>query len=771
MQRDYYALANDERIRPFLDLLSQAEGTTSHGYQTMFGGGKIGDLSDHPRKKLPFTQTDGKRNYSSAAGKYQIIEPTWDRTSKALGLNDFSPMSQDVAALYLMDEAGALDDVANGNFDDAVDKLGKVWASLPTSPYPQPKMNDQQFDTLVAQAYGEPVLPQTMANYSGSQPNTNTQEEKPMASMLEQTLAKIAPTADALGDLRQTPDFANNPELLELLSKKGRQDASMLPLAVGALLSGDKQFQQLGAAMYQSGQEGRNPIKMGDYGFIDPSNGGFVENPMAAANNANADIATAANLSGEMTRAEAELERKLSSDQAIQAFKALNGSIAVAGNNRADEKFQFEKEGRAVNLNVKLNEIDTSLAQVQQKKLEAQALASDSQWVYSMENAGKDPGQEIARIMQTLNSQEQSLVQSRNRVQGFLQSSDMADPQATTALPQSLNAMGQSNLAPAPVMPKPNTPPGMPAGLPQTMGAAGLAQPQPNFEPIPVPAAPPMNPTVGSPNGQTQQPDVQQMIDKAASDGFFTKDRFMQNLQQEFGDMYQPKLFTKLPDSEIVGVNVTDARPVYKKGSKRFYRDAIYDPASNSAKTVYYEIPDSMQMNIRPLEDNEKLIAQGAEELTDIRDAERLIKIIEEKPHLFSPKNRTTSILLAPFGNAGASLAGDIVSRDLSEEDNRDRIEVGQKGAELINKFYGKQVTGGESSMASTIFPRMDQNPKIVKAALQAIVNRSIRLEGVYGNAPIAAAMSRAGWVPSDFKGISKKQRKELQEIMGMEID
>lgn len=317
MQRDYYALANDERIRPFLDLLSKAEGTTSHGYQTMFGGGKIDDLSDHPRKKLPFTQTDGKRNYSSAAGKYQIIEPTWDRTAKALGLKDFSPISQDVAALYLMDEAGALDDVANGNFEAAVDKLGPVWASLPTSPYPQPKMNDQQFDTLVAQAYGEPVLPMSSSAYNTTE--TKSPEQKMQTPSLPNTIAKIADLQKEISGLMKEPDIT--PEFAALMSQKAKQDRSMLPLAVGALLSGDKQMQQLGASMYQMGQEGRKPVKIGDDAVVNTATGEVIENPFGDVNRANAALPLSAEIfqnqqANEINRFEAEARAKLASEEA-----------------------------------------------------------------------------------------------------------------------------------------------------------------------------------------------------------------------------------------------------------------------------------------------------------------------------------------------------------------------------------------------------------------------------------------------------------------------
>ena len=68
---------------------------------------------------------------STAAGAYQIIKPTWQRIARKLGLADFSARSQDLAAIGLLDESGALDAVRAGRFDLALGKVAHLWASMP----------------------------------------------------------------------------------------------------------------------------------------------------------------------------------------------------------------------------------------------------------------------------------------------------------------------------------------------------------------------------------------------------------------------------------------------------------------------------------------------------------------------------------------------------------------------------------------------------------------------------------------------------------------
>jgi lysozyme len=128
----------------FLAMIRACEGTTGpDGYRALFGyplpGRTFDDFASHPDRRYPFTQTDGHVNYSTAAGAYQIIWPTWVKLQAKMGLPDFTPQSQDEAAVELITEASALFEVEGGLLRSAIDKCSAVWASLPASTYPQPK--------------------------------------------------------------------------------------------------------------------------------------------------------------------------------------------------------------------------------------------------------------------------------------------------------------------------------------------------------------------------------------------------------------------------------------------------------------------------------------------------------------------------------------------------------------------------------------------------------------------------------------------------------
>ena len=129
----------------FLLAIRACEGTSApNGYRALFGyrASRDGPLFDsfaaHPNVRSQFTQTDGTLGFTTAAGAYQIIFATWERLRRKLNLPDFSPDSQDRAALELIAERKALDDVQAGRFADAVGKCWPVWASLPGSTYRQP---------------------------------------------------------------------------------------------------------------------------------------------------------------------------------------------------------------------------------------------------------------------------------------------------------------------------------------------------------------------------------------------------------------------------------------------------------------------------------------------------------------------------------------------------------------------------------------------------------------------------------------------------------
>lgn len=143
------ALSNPN-VRKMLDVIANAEGV-KHGYNTIFGNERSDDLKAHPNVKKEFTQTDGKKNSTTAAGRYQFLKGTWDSVSKKYGLTDFSPKNQDLAAVALILGRGALGDVIKGDFTKAVGKLGGEWASLPSSNYAQPKKSWKDIQSMVGE--------------------------------------------------------------------------------------------------------------------------------------------------------------------------------------------------------------------------------------------------------------------------------------------------------------------------------------------------------------------------------------------------------------------------------------------------------------------------------------------------------------------------------------------------------------------------------------------------------------------------------------------
>jgi len=136
-------------------------------YQTFYGGSRFYDLSDHPAitgekvgVKLPdawcIAAGYGPGCVSTAAGAYQITRTTWKRVRAASGwgpyLNDFSPASQDAAAIRLLREANVLTMIDNGQIEQAIYKVSGIWASLPRSKSKQPQHS----------------LPQVLAFYNDS---------------------------------------------------------------------------------------------------------------------------------------------------------------------------------------------------------------------------------------------------------------------------------------------------------------------------------------------------------------------------------------------------------------------------------------------------------------------------------------------------------------------------------------------------------------------------------------------------------------------------
>ncbi|MBA9877456.1 MAG: glycoside hydrolase family 104 protein [Ralstonia sp.] len=127
----------NNNLRAFMDMIAVSEGTKGRGddgYNIIVGGATFSSYADHPRQRVWIPSIG---NYSTAAGRYQIIAPTWDGVRRKLSLPDFSPASQDAACAELIRQRGALSDVYAGNIASAISKCAKEWASLPGAGYGQ----------------------------------------------------------------------------------------------------------------------------------------------------------------------------------------------------------------------------------------------------------------------------------------------------------------------------------------------------------------------------------------------------------------------------------------------------------------------------------------------------------------------------------------------------------------------------------------------------------------------------------------------------------
>lgn len=93
----------------------------------------ITDFSKHPNVRFPIEEWHCARNWSTAAGAYQINYRLWYELEQTIGLQDFTPNSQDRAAIHLI----PMVDVMGGHLVLAIGKCSKVWPALPGSLNPK----------------------------------------------------------------------------------------------------------------------------------------------------------------------------------------------------------------------------------------------------------------------------------------------------------------------------------------------------------------------------------------------------------------------------------------------------------------------------------------------------------------------------------------------------------------------------------------------------------------------------------------------------------
>lgn len=150
-------------VRAFLAVIRDTEATSKgNDPYRVFGGSSKNQLESLDKtpdfKSWGFTQTDGKKNRSTATGAYQFLSSTWKELQKQYGFEDFTPRTQDLGAIALLQKNGALPFILSGDFDTAVKKANKTWASLPGSPYAQRTKDMTYVKHALERHLGEPVV-------------------------------------------------------------------------------------------------------------------------------------------------------------------------------------------------------------------------------------------------------------------------------------------------------------------------------------------------------------------------------------------------------------------------------------------------------------------------------------------------------------------------------------------------------------------------------------------------------------------------------------
>ena len=136
------------------DAVARSLGVPS--YNVIAGGDAFTDYSEHP-----FILNPSRRRPlgTTASGAYQQVVGTWKMARDALGLTDFSPASQDAAAVWILQtkRPRSYSHVLAGNFTQAARELVNEW---------------EAFKKMLAGAY--PITMEMAANHYTMQGGTLT---------------------------------------------------------------------------------------------------------------------------------------------------------------------------------------------------------------------------------------------------------------------------------------------------------------------------------------------------------------------------------------------------------------------------------------------------------------------------------------------------------------------------------------------------------------------------------------------------------------------
>ena len=118
---------NTPQGKAYLRMVKASEGGE---YDILFGNEKFTDMSKHPGKRKKFNDRAGG-GITTAAGAYQITEPTWGSMAPRIGRNDFSAESQDRVALALaLEKPGMYEAIMGEDVPKMVELSNDIYTSM-----------------------------------------------------------------------------------------------------------------------------------------------------------------------------------------------------------------------------------------------------------------------------------------------------------------------------------------------------------------------------------------------------------------------------------------------------------------------------------------------------------------------------------------------------------------------------------------------------------------------------------------------------------------
>ncbi len=135
----------DPYIRALMRTITASEANDPRPYSLLYGGDRVWDLSRHPNRCIRIVAGPNVGNCTTAAGRYQFINTTWDKMAKRYhpgpsGLlfwktYSFEPEYQDaVVYRWLSDEQAWGVDISQqlrkGRVNSVLRRLSGTWTSL-----------------------------------------------------------------------------------------------------------------------------------------------------------------------------------------------------------------------------------------------------------------------------------------------------------------------------------------------------------------------------------------------------------------------------------------------------------------------------------------------------------------------------------------------------------------------------------------------------------------------------------------------------------------